>query len=279
MNKIRNSFFVAGAALALASSGLHAQTSIQRIGISLVGEYQTNTFYTNAAYPDGPWTSEFAYIRPVLVTTANVIRAMAVDMLGTNYTIWNGSELVREVNLTNGSEGIFLRKGNNQTNVSSFFGGSYSNNFMAGLSNAFPALTNNISGLSTNVYPTTNTPIPQTLLYHGWLRRPDPTDTTNTTNDFVSTGGLYFISFNTTNIKFNLVAVGDGSVTKVTGHVDGTLYETNIDSEYLGTAGTFYLNTASNIYDTGTNLPTYYTGPMRGTFNTGKPSFSTIPGP
>jgi hypothetical protein len=279
MNKMRTSLFVAGAALTLASSSLHAQTSIQRLTFSLLGEYQTNTFYTNAAFPSGPWTSEFSEIRPVLVTTANVVRALALDLEGTNYTIWNGAALVREVNMTNGHEGIFLRKGTNAANVSSFFGGSYSNNFMGELTNAFPALTNNISGLTNDINGGTTNPIPQTLVFRGWLRRPDPTTTTNATNDYLSTGGLYFVSLNTTNIKFNLVAVGDGTTTNVAGRVDGTLYESRVEAEYLGTAGTFYINSSTNIHDTGTNPPVFVTGPMHGTFNCGQPAFSPITGP
>jgi hypothetical protein len=275
MNKIRFGFFAAGAALALAAGGLHAQTSIQRLTFSLVGEYQTNIFFTNSDNP--PLTNEDSRICPILVTAANVIKALAVDLEGTNYATWTGSELVREINLTNGNEGIFLRKAGNQTNVSSFFDGSYSNNFTAGLSNAFPALTNNISGLTNDIYASTGNPSPEVELEQGWRRMSDPT---NITTNFVSTAGLYFISFNTTNLKFNLVGAGDGVATNVAGRNDGTLYErTNIHSMYLGTAGAFYLNTATNIYNTGTNPPVYVTGPMHGTFSVGQPWFSTIPGP
>jgi hypothetical protein len=275
MNKIRFSFFAAGAALALAAGGLHAQTSIQRLTFSLIGEYQTNIFSTNSDNP--PLTNEDSKIRTVLVGTGNVIKALAVDLEGTNYTNWTGGSLVREVNLTNGNEGIFLRVNGNQTNVSSFFDGSYSNDFTAGLSNAFPALTNNISGLTNDIYGSSNNPIPQVELVRGWRRMTNPT---NTTTNFVATAGLYFISLNTTNLKFNLVGVGDGVASDVAGDIGGTLYErTNIHSEYLGTAGTFYLNVETNIYGAGTNPPMYFTGPMHGTINIGLPWFSSIPGP
>ena len=85
MNKIRFSLIAAGAVLALVAGEVRAQTSLQptsmqRITFSLVGEYQTNTFYTNTDSP--PLTNEYAFIRPVLVTTANVIKAMAVDLTG-----------------------------------------------------------------------------------------------------------------------------------------------------------------------------------------------------
>jgi hypothetical protein len=326
MNKIQFSFFAAGAALALAASALHAQTSIQRLSFSLIGEYQTNIYYTNADNSAGPLTNEDSLIRTVLVSTGNVIKALAVDLEGTNYSTWTGSELVREVNLTNGNEGIFLRKAGNQTNVSSFFGLSCSNNFTGELTNEFPALNTNLANVFTNTVMNTNGGFTnmftnvftnaftftntvtnmvtnggityiftnvftnsfttnsfsnnfslETPLVHGWRRMTDPT---NTTTNFVATAGLYFISLNTTNLKFNLLAVGDGAITSVAGHINGTLYERAINSQHLGSAGTFYLNIGTNIFDVATNPPTSFTGPMHGTVSTGQPSFSsTIAGP
>jgi hypothetical protein len=272
MNKIRFSFFVAGAALLLAAGGLHAQTSIQRLTFSLLAEYQTNIFYTNTTESTVPLTNENSYIHHILIATGNVVKALAVDLDGTNWTNWAGSVLVREVNLTNGTEGIFLRKNGLQTNVSSFFGGSFSNNFSnnftAGLSNAFPGATN-FPGL-------TNTFMPQLQLGHGGVRMTGPT---NTTTNILTTAGLYFISLNTTNLKFNLVAVGDGAVTNVFGYIDGALYERDINFQYLGAAGSFYLNTTTNVFDAGTNPPVYLTGPLHGNVSTTPPFFAIIPGP
>ncbi len=93
--------------------------------VRMLADYQTNIFYTNLANPAGPLTNENSRIRTVLIATGNVVKALAVDLEGTNWTTWAGSVLVREVNLTNGNEGIFLRKNGIQTNVSSFFGGSF----------------------------------------------------------------------------------------------------------------------------------------------------------
>jgi hypothetical protein len=262
MNKIRSSGFAAALALALTAGSLQAQTSIQRLTFSLLGEYETNVLFTNTANPAGTVTNENAFIRDILIGTGNVIKALAVDLEGTNFATWTGGTLVREVNLTNGHEGIFLRKGGNQTNVSSFFGGSFSNNFMGEVTNGF-------SGAASNF-------IPQLLLNHGELRMSNPT---NTTTNFLSTGGLYFVSLNTTNLKLNFVAVGDGTVTTVAGRINGTLYERAVESQFLGTAGTFYLNTTTNVYSAGSNAPVYLTGVLRGTFSTTPPSFSDIPGP
>jgi len=289
MNKTRNGIFAAVTILALAAGGLNAQTSIQSITLSLVGEYATNSYYingTNAGTNNVQWSSEFTQIRPIIISTAGVKRTMAIDLLGTDYTIWNGSELVREVNLTNGNEGIFLRKGSKQTNVTTFFDGSSGSNFMAGLPGAFPALSNNISGLTENVaiYSNnyslmTNISIPQTQLTRGWLHRPDISDTNVITTNYLSTAGVYFVSLDTTNIKFNVVGSGNGSATMVSGSVDGVLYQRSVDSEYMLCVGTFYLNLSTNFYGPGTVPPVFVTGPIRGTFAVGPPTFSEIPGP
>ena len=268
MNKIRFSFFAAGAALAVVAGGLQAQTSIQAIHFTLFAEYQTNTFFTNTTNPEGPLTNENAVIRTVLIGTGNLVKALAVDLEGTAWTNWAGSTLVREVNMTNGNEGIFLRVAGRQTNVSSFFGGSFSNNFTGGLTTNFPGLTN-FSGL-------TNTFVPQLQLDRGTLRMTDPT---NTTTNFVRTAGLYFVSFNTTNIKFNMVAVGNGYGSNVIGGIDGTIYERPINWQYLGTAGSCYLNTTSNIFDTGDDPPVFFSGPIHGSFSTSQPWFRNIAGP
>jgi hypothetical protein len=276
MNKIRFSFLAVAAALALTGGGLQAQTSIQRVNFALFTEYQTNSFNIDSADSETPLTNEYSRLRTVLVTTGNVVKALAVDLEGTNFSTWTGSDLVREVNLTNGNEGIFLRKNGTQTNVSSFFGDSFSNNFTAGLSNAFPGFTNNISGLTNYINGSTNNPYPQVELVHGLLRMTSPT---NSTTNYITTAGLYFVSLNTTNLKFNLVAVGNGIITNVAGGIDGTLYERPINSEFLGSAGSFYLNIMTNLFDAEGNQPVYFTGPMRGTFNVGPPWFSTIAGP
>jgi len=44
-------------------------------------------------------------------------------------------------------------------------------------------------------------------------------------------------------------------------------------------AGAFYINTTSNIFDLGTNLPSYIGGPLHGGITTGAGSFSDISGP
>ncbi|MGP8201946.1 MAG: hypothetical protein ACLQU4_20845 [Limisphaerales bacterium] len=320
MNKIRFSIFAAAVALLMTAGGLHAQTSIQNLAFSLIGEYQTDFFSTNAS---GALTNEATHIHQILIATGNVVKALAVDLEGTNWTNWAGARLVREVNLTNGNEGIFLRLNGRQTNVSSFFGGSFSNNFTGELTNAFPALnpnladgliftnvvTNLFTNAATNIFTNTITNTVtdsgsnyvftnlftnvsanvftnlftnafnnafnnsfsnsfnlDTPLVHGTFLLSDSTDTTT---NITTTGGLYFVSLNTTNLKFNLMAVGNGSVTQVSGAND----ERAIESQLAGAAGAFYLNTSTNIFDARSNPPVYLAGVLRGTLSTGQPSF------
>ena len=263
MNKIRFGFFIV--VLNAGRAGRqrpHAQTSIQRLTFSLFAEYQTNVYSTNTAGLGGPLTNTHSLISNILIGTHSVLKAMAIDLEGTNWTNWTDASLVREVNLTNGNEGIFLRTATTETNVSSFFGGSFSNNFTSGVTNAFPGVTNNFT--------------PQLELVRGLLTMTSPT---NFATNYAKTAGLYFISLNTTNMKFNLVAVGDGTVTNVQGNVDGVHYEREINAQSLGTAGAFYLNVATNLFNMGSNPPVFFSGPMRGTFTLGQPQFSPIPGP
>ncbi len=284
MNKIRSVFFAAGAALALAAGGLHAQTSFQNLTFSLIGEYQTNTFTTNTSGGTPVSTNEVLVVRPILITTACMIKAMAVDLEGTNWNVegtdstnWDGARLVREVNLTNGAEGIFLRKGTHQINVSSFFGTSFTNNFTGYLSNYLGLVTNGFTNSFTNSSTTNlaNDFPPQAAIIGGKVHI-DPT--TNTTN-YKSSVGVYTLSFFTSNVQFNTFGVGSGVIANVRGQIDGTLYERLINSEAIGLAGAFYLNTTSNIFDLGTNPPAYIGGPLRGGINTGAGYFSDISGP
>lgn len=267
MNKLRFRFLTAAVALLLMAGGVQAQTptSVQRISISLFGEYQTNQFFTNAMN----LTNENAKLHDVLIATGNVIKAIAVDLDGTNWTNWAGASLVREVNLTNGNEGIFLRLGGKQTNVSSFFDGSFSNNFTAGLTNFFPGATNGMSGLTNNINGSTNNPNPSFQLVQGWLRM---TSLTNFTTNFTKTAGLYFISLNTTNVKFNYVAAGGGSVSTVS--APGGTIKARINSEVIAGAGAFFLNGGTNIFDMGAVEASFFTGPMRGTIIVGAPYYA-----
>jgi hypothetical protein len=255
-----------GFVLALAASNGRAQTSLQPLSLSLLAGYQANSYTTNTTTDT---TNETARLPGILIATGNIVRAIAVDLDGPTSTNWNGANLVREVNLTNGNEGIFLRKNGLETNVSSFFGLTFSNNLTAGLLAGFPGLTN-FPGVS-NVSPANFELIHGSVVDFG---------ATNATTNASRTSGLYSLSINTTNLKINLIGVGDGNLVEVSGQISGVPYKGKINTELVGCAGTFYLNLTTNIFDQGTNtLPFFVTGPLHGSLGLGQPRFAAIPGP
>lgn len=323
MKKFCFGFFATVAAMVFATNAL-AQTSIQRLHFSLLAYYQKDVFTTNTSTSAGPLTNQYSTLRNILIGTGNIVKAMAVDLDGTNTATnnWRGSELVREVNLVDGTEGIFLRKNGSQTNVSSFFGITYSNNFQAGLFAGFPLVANGFTNVTypvgnlatnletnafTNVIVNTNTNCSTaeaftnvftnyvtnvfdqgtgvTVTNNFMLENPlvrgslQMTGPTNFETNIVGTAGLYFLSFNTTNLKFNILCVGTGSSTNVAGTIDGTHYARAVDYQTCGCAGDYYLNTTTNIFDLGAEPPVYVTGPLRGSFASGIPFFSRTNGP
>jgi len=242
---------------------LRAQTSIQQLNFTLLCEYQTNTFHTNISDTFGSLTNEHSGIQDILIAPHGVLKAIAVDLFGTNWTNWTYGHIVREVNLTTGNEGIFIRTpSGDQTNVSSFFGGTFSNNFTAGITNMFPGSTNNFQ--------------PSFQADRGWIFQ---TSETNFETNYIRTAGLYALSLNTTNMKINFVAAGDGTITNVSGYTGGVLYEHPVNTEYIGAAGVFYLNVTTNVFNMGSNPPVYLTGIVRGSISVAQPVFSAIPGP
>jgi hypothetical protein len=277
MNKIRFRFFVAGVSLVLAAGGLQAQTSYQTLSFSLVGEYQTNTFVTNNSIRR---TNETLVIHPILIDTDHIVKSIAVDLEGTNWLVWNGASLFREVNLTTGAEGIFLRRGTNQTNISAFFDTSFTNNFTGYLGNYIGLVTNGFTNSFTNDSITNSSPTNEALL-GGTIYN---FGQTNSTTNYLTSAGLYTLSFFSSNVQFNAFGVGSGTLVNVIGDKGGTHYRVPINTEAIGIAGAFYLNTTSNIFDLGTdegtNLPIYVTGPLHGGISTGPPVFSAdIEGP
>jgi hypothetical protein len=289
MNKIRFGCFLSCVIIALSANVARAQTSIQRISLYLLADYQKDFYYTNLTSPSEPLTNVNSHIRSILITTGNVVKALALDLDGTNLentnivgtNTWRFSELVREVNLTNGAEGIFLRKGSAQTNVSSFFSISFSNNFQGGLPVAFPFAANDftntiLSGSNSTTNIVTNNFVLQNPLARGWVYQ---TNATNFRTNFIQTSGLYYVSLNTTNLKFNMLCEGPGSITNVSGTKEGTSYSWPVSSISVGCAGAYYVNITTNIFETGTNPPMWVSGPLRGSFVELPPYYSATNGP
>jgi hypothetical protein len=170
---------------------------------------------------------------------------------------------LRQVNLSNGAEGIYLRKGLNATNISRFFGTSYSNAF---------------TGDVTNVFKGTNYATNATMPVFGGWRYMQPT---NTITNYSVADGLHYVSFSCSNTSFDIFGYSQGRVAHPVGRADGTVYETNtIWSEILG-AGTFNLNVTTNIYSVAASngTPAYYGGLAYGTVYLSSPYFKAVPYP
>jgi hypothetical protein len=260
MKKMR--YFIAALAFGfdLSAAHVHAQTTGQTLTFSIICQYVTNVVTTNAA---AGITNDERILATVLVDTANIKRAIGIDLAGTNWVKeWYPASIVREVNLTNGNEGIFYRHGTNQINISErFFGLSFTNEFTYQVPSFFGA---------TN-YDTT---LP---VKGGWIYM----HPTNTITNFTQCDGLYFMSFNSSNLQFNLFGDGQGTEAEAGGHVDGKLYELPTVSTEITGAGTFNLNLTTNIYLTPTTngTPAFLSGLAHGTIVISAPYYLAIPGP
>ena len=251
------------AALALWLGGravpVQAQITEQVLSFSFICQFSTNVFTTNSA---AGITNDERVLNSILIDTPNIVRAIAIDLDGTNWVRkWYPAVIVRDVNLADGSEGIFLRHGTTRTNLSErFFGQSFSNEFSGNVSNVF---------LATNY---TTFPVQQ-----GW-RYLHPT---NTITNFSRCDGLYFVSFTSSNTQFNLFGYGQGTERQAGGYLDGKLYEMpTVSTEIIG-AGSFNLNLTTNIYLTPTTngTPAYVNGLLHGSIVISGPTYVPVQGP
>ena len=234
-----------------------AQSTYQNIAFSVMAQYETET---NDVPGDPTLTNEYLHL--ILITSANVVKAIAVDQFGTpDWTNWIAAGLLRRVNLVTGEERIYLnRGGTNNIDVSSYFGGSYVSNFMSGAADAFPAATDNFS---------TNNPNPFPPLFSG------------TTTNHQASAGLYFISLTTTNLKMNLLGanfsyLGNGALTKFSGDQKGTNYSAKVENEVISVVGSLSWTRSTNIFDIVPGTNTFYSGPARGTVTVRVPNYSPL---
>jgi hypothetical protein len=262
MKRIRFLFGSIVLILGLMAINAHAQSTYQYIGFSVQAEFEV---VTNDVPSDPTFIDD--NLRLILVTSSNVVKSIAADQFGTPaWTNWANAGIVRRVNLVTGEERIYLSRtdaagGTTNVDVSSYFSGSYLNNFTSGTSNAFPAATNNFTENNPNPYPP--------------LFRGQPT------NHF-SSAGLYFISLNTTNLKMNLLGanfafLGNGLITKYSGVEHGTNYSGAVQNEIISVVGSLSWTRSTNIFDLYTQTTnTFYSGPARGTVTVREPNFSPV---
>jgi hypothetical protein len=249
------------------SGNARGQIIYQKLNFSIFGQYVTNEAVTNSVNPLN--VNSTNVIRTVLITTASLVRAAALDFAGSpGYTNWIGSYLLREINLTNGAEGIFLYHVSDPVtnyNISRFFHGSYSNDFAyePALTSHFAGITN-LPQVTSPFYPAnfspTNNPIVGDQVYF----RP----TEIVTNAWTGSG-LYYVEFYSTNISFNLLGYGTTTSIEPVERLDGVPYTNFVSTLGVAGIGTYALNNASaptNGVVTGTNLY-LISGPAHGSFD------------
>jgi len=238
----------------------HAQAQVARQTLTFVlsGQYQTNAIHPGAGY-----TNEHKFIKTVYFSTANIRKALALDHAGTDWTNLYDTDLVREIEFTNGlsgREGIFLYRSSPPTNVnvSSNFSLNFTNNFTQDVAGAFPGATN--FGVNNTVSG-------------GVFTR----DSTNT-NSLVS-AGLFSISLYTTNLQFNLIGYGTTTETNLLASHDGVRYSGPVQRlQVLTGVGTFGLNVSTNFFENsivGAPNTNFVSGPAHGYFGTAAPVFLT----
>jgi hypothetical protein len=258
MKKMRCLFLVLALGLGCCSRQVQGQTSAQNMTFSIICQYVTNTFGTNISTAT---TNEDQQIITVFINSANIARAIAIDLEGTNWnrggtnsTNWSGASLVYEQNLLTTNQGIYLRLDGRQTNVSSFFGGSLTNYFSHEVNNVF-------SGMNFTTLP----------LHGGYDYDVRGAKSTN----YTASDNLAFLTFSSTNMSFNLFGYSQGTLVKVVQRFQDQLYTNKVDQAEIVGAGTFSLNVTTNIYpylniNTYT-IPTNYTGIAHGTVFTTAP--------
>jgi hypothetical protein len=284
MKKMRYLFLVLALGFGLCAQRAPAQTAAQTMTFSIICQYATNTFTNINVSSDT--TNVHQQIITVLLDSANIAKAIAIDLEGTNWnrsgtnsTNWTGAAIVYEENLQSGNQGIYLRLPDKQTNVSSFFTNIFSTN---GLTNMFSQNASNVfNGINYTMSGTNPSTLP---LYGGYDY--DMGGTNNTTNN-TAYGNFAYLTVATTNISFDLFGFSQGTFTNVVGRYQEQTYSNKvIKAEIIG-VGTFSLNLTTNIYLYLTNnspymdnpnfiLPTNYTGLAHGTVFVNAPYYLNI---
>jgi hypothetical protein len=233
------------------------QTTAQVMTFSIICQYVTNTA-TNINVSTQRTNVEQQVVT-VLLSSANLVKAMAIDLLGTNWTKWQGAYLVYEQNLQTTNQGIYLRLNGLQTNVSSFFGDSFTNVFSQDVNNVFSA--------------TNYTTLPLNGGFDYDVRGVKSTY-------YTASGNLAYLSFSSTNTSFNIFGYSRGSLAEIVERYNRQLYTNTVnEAENIG-AGTFSLNVTTNIYPylniTNYTIPTNYTGLAHGTVYLSGPYYYDI---
>jgi hypothetical protein len=276
-----------------------AQTSQQILTFSIQAQFATNHFSTNRA--TGIVTTNTT-LDTALISTPTIIRDIALDLYGPAYTNWKTATLLRETD-AQGHEGIFLHKSAPLTNVnvSRFFSISYTNDFASQVAANYNPITNfnNIPDLSSNPNyydfppgPAFNWPNITNFVFNvtnpveGGLVRIEK-NTSKATNAFLTTNygvfppssvNLCYVSLNTVNLQFSLLASGTTVTTNLGGYLprNPIVYTNQVQTTSINFAiGTYRANLTTNIL--APTLLDFVSGPAHVylPFGTSPPSFST----
>jgi hypothetical protein len=252
MKKMRCLFLLLAFGFGLCPQRLHGQVVEQNMTFSIICQYVTN--FVTVTNPATGVVTSFEQLNTVLVNTANIAKAITVQAFGTNWVQWSPANIFYEVNLNTGAQGIFLNRAGKQTNVSSFFGNSFTNVFSQNVNEVFVG-TNYAASLPLGGDPNDQTAMMLTNINHF--------------------ANLAYLSFATPNTSFNLFGYSQGGIVHAGAYVGGTLYQRYLDEGEIVGAGTFSLNVTTNIYrvPTDNGTPTNYTGVAHGTVYLGPPYF------
>jgi hypothetical protein len=217
------------------------------MNFSIICQYVTNTYTTNAGA-----TLTDQHVLTVIIDSANIVKAIAIDMFTNEWTNWQLATLVYEENMTNGNQEIFLRYNGKQTNVSPYFVNSfspngYANMFSQDATNAlagtiFPSFsTNGYANLfaqeATNVYADTNFPANSLPLAGTYGYGLGPVG--------VGYDNLAYLTISTRNISLALFGYSQGTLVDTVYDVQG--HTGKVDKAQILGVGTFNLNLTTNF--------------------------------
>jgi hypothetical protein len=255
MKHTRCLFLVLALVLGCCAQRAQGQTAAQNMNFSIICQYITNTYTTNA----GTVLTD-QHLPTVLINSGNIVRAILVDTFWTNNSTewasnlsrWQGASIVYEENMTTHNQGIYLRVDNEQINVSQFFINSFSTN---GYANMFAQdVTSAFAGM---IYPT--------VLPYGYANVFSQDRTNNyVDNDFPTNtlplagansygsspaglgyDNLAYLTFTSSNTSFALFGYSQGLLVNTVYDQQGDVGK--VDKAEIVAAGTFSLNLSTNF--------------------------------
>jgi hypothetical protein len=227
-----------------------------------------------------------------------MVKAIAIDMFTNAWTNWQASDLVYEENMTSGNQGIFLRYGTNNVNVSRFFTNRFSTNGYANMFSRdvpavfggpiYPAFSSNgyaslfpqeaTNDFDATIHPDNSLPLAGGYGYF--------LGDGMTSNNYTLYDNLAYLTFATRNISFTLFGYSQGALINTVYDPEGNVGKVD-RAEIIG-AGTFSLNLTTNFLFRTNGYPdvvatvvpaTNYTGLAHGTVIAPAPYYRLDYGP